>query len=84
MKKLIVKRFNSTVAQHFFPISIATTSNALPYDVVNSRTVNTFTNCLDADWEDNPPDVQVNWLHRLMFSAYSMDSGGPCMVESKW
>ena len=60
-KKLIVKRFNTSVAQHFFPIIITTTRNALPYDVVNSRTVNTFKNRLDAHWEGNPPDVQVNW-----------------------
>ena len=60
-KKLIVKRFNTAVAQHFFPIKITTTWNALPYDVVNSRTVNTFKNRLDSHWVDNPPDVQVNW-----------------------
>ena len=51
--KLIVKRFNTSVAQYFFPINITTTWNALPYDVVNSRTVNTFKNHLDAHWEDN-------------------------------
>ena len=45
----------------FFPINITTTWNALPFDVVNSRTVNTFKNYLDAHWEDNPPDVLVNW-----------------------
>ena len=60
-KKLIVKRFNISVAHHFFPINITTTWNALPYDAVNSRTVNTFKNHLDAHWEDNPPDVLVNW-----------------------
>ena len=47
-KKLIVKQFITSAAQHFFPINIATTLNALPYDVVNSRTVNTFKNHLDA------------------------------------
>ena len=36
-------------------------STALPYDAVNSRTVNTFENRLDEHWVDNPPDVQVNW-----------------------
>ena len=60
-KKLIVKRFNTSVAQHFFPINITTTWNALSYDVVNSGTVNTFKNHLDAHWENNPPDVLVNW-----------------------
>ena len=59
-KKLIVKRFNTSVV-HFFPINITTTWNTLPYDVVNSRTVKTFKNHLDAHWEDNPPDVLVNW-----------------------
>ena len=56
-----MKQFNTSVAQHFFPINITTTWNALPYDVVNSRTVNTFKNRIDAHWEDNHPDVQVNW-----------------------
>ena len=37
-KKIIVKRVNTSVAQHFFPINITTTWKALPYDVVNSRT----------------------------------------------
>ena len=60
-KKLIMKQFNTSVAQHFFPINISITWNALPYDVVYSRTVNTFKNSLDAHWEDNTPDVQVNW-----------------------
>ena len=59
-KKLIVKQFNTSVAQNFFPIDITTSWNALLYDVVNSRRVNTFNNSLDAHWEGNPPDVQVN------------------------
>ena len=59
-KKLIVKRYNTSVAPHFFPINIPSNWNALPYDVVNSSTVNTLKNRLDAHWEDNPPDVQVN------------------------
>ena len=54
MEKLIVKRFNTSVAEHFSPMNITTTWNALPYDVVNSRTVNTFKNHLDAHREDNP------------------------------
>ena len=57
-KKLIVKRFNTSVAQHFFPFNITTTWNALPYDVVDSGTVNTFKNHLNAHWEDNP---QICW-----------------------
>ena len=60
-KKLIVKRFNTSVAQNFFPINITTTWNAPPYYEVNSTTGNTFKNHLDAQWEDNLPDVQVNW-----------------------
>ena len=60
-KKIIVKRFNTSVAQHFFPINITTTWNDLPYDVVNSRTVNTFKYRLDAHWEGNHPVVQVTW-----------------------
>ena len=60
-KQLIVKRFNTSVAQHFFHINITTTWNALPHDVVNSGIVNTFKKHLDAHWEDNPPDVLFNW-----------------------
>ena len=60
-KKIIVKRFSRSVVQHFFRIDITTTWYALRYDIVNSRTVNTFKNRLDAHWEGNPPDVQVNW-----------------------
>ena len=59
--KLIEKRFNTSVAEHFFLINITTIWNSLPYNVVNSRTVNTFKNHLDAHWEDNPQDVLVNW-----------------------
>ena len=40
--KLIVKYFNTPVAQHFYPIKITTTWNALPNEVVTSRTVNSF------------------------------------------
>ena len=60
-KKIIVKRFSTSVVQYFFRINITTTWNALRYDIVNSRTVNTFKNRLDAHWEGNPPDLQVNW-----------------------
>ena len=54
-----MKKINSEAIQYisstaFFPINITTTWNVLPYDVVNSRTVNTFKNHLDAHWEDNP------------------------------
>ena len=58
--KLIVKRFN-TSAQHFFIVNNTTNWNGLPNVVVNSRTVNTFNKRPDTHWEDNPPDVQVNW-----------------------
>ena len=43
------------VAQHFYPIKITTTWNALPNEVVNSRTVNSFKNRLDKQWAENPP-----------------------------
>ena len=36
---LIVKHFDSSVAQHFYPINITTTRNTLPNQVVSSRTV---------------------------------------------
>ena len=59
--KLIVKHFNTSVAQHFYPIKITTTWNALPSEVVSSRTVNSFKNSLDKHWTENPPNVRVNW-----------------------
>ena len=58
---IIVKHFNTSVAQHFYPIKITTTWNALPSEVVSSRTVNSFKNSLDKHWAENPPSVRVNW-----------------------
>ena len=58
--KLIVKHFNTSVAQHFYPNKITTAWNALPNDVVTSRTVNSFKNSLDKHWAENPPNAQVN------------------------
>ena len=52
--KLIVKYFNTSVAQHIYPIKITTTWNALPIEVVSSRTVNSFKNSLDKHWAENP------------------------------
>ena len=37
-----VKHFNTSVAQHFYPIKITTTSNAQPSEVVSSRPVSLF------------------------------------------
>ena len=51
--KLIVKRFNASVTQYFYPINI-TTCNALPNEVVSNRTVKSFKNCLDKHWEETP------------------------------
>ena len=59
--KLIVKHLNKSVAYHFYPIKIATIWNALPNEVVTSRTVNSFKNSLDKHWAENPPNVRVNW-----------------------
>ena len=53
--KLIVKHFNTSVAQHFYPIKITTTWNSLPSEVVSSRTVNSFKNTLDKHWVENSP-----------------------------
>ena len=61
VEKLIVKHFNASVAQHFYPIIITTTWNALPNEVVFSRTVNSFKNSVDKHWAENPPNVRVNW-----------------------
>ena len=59
--KLIAKHFNTSVAQHFYPIKITTTWNALPCKVVSSRTVNSSKNSLDKHWTENPPNDRVNW-----------------------
>ena len=59
--KLIVKHCNTSVAQHFNPIKITTTWNALPNEVVSSRTVNSFKNSLDKHWAENSPIVRVHW-----------------------
>ena len=56
-EKLVVKRFNTSIAQHFYHIKITITLNDLPSDIVSSRTVNTFKNCLDQHWKLNPPTV---------------------------
>ena len=51
--KFIVKHFNTSVAQHFYPIKIFTTWNALPNELVTSRTVNSLKNSLDKHWAEN-------------------------------
>ena len=66
-EKLIVKRFNTSIAQHFYPVKITTTWNAVPSDIVSSRTVNTFKNRLDQHWELNPPSVRANHLLTMTF-----------------
>ena len=58
--KHIVKHFTTSVAQPFYPIKI-TTWNALPSEVVSSRTVNSFKNSMDKHWAANPQNVRVNW-----------------------
>ena len=59
--KLIVKHFNTSVAQHFYLNKITTTWNALPSEVVSSRTVNSFQNSLDKHRAENPQNARVNW-----------------------
>ena len=45
--ELIVNHLNISVAEHFYTIKITTTWNALPNEIVTSRTVNSFKNSLD-------------------------------------
>ena len=59
--KLSVKHFNTSVAEHTYPIKITITWNALPNEVVSSRTVNSFKNSLDKHWAENASNVRVNW-----------------------
>ena len=59
--KHTVKHFNTSVAQHFYPIKITTTWNALSKKVLTSRTVNSLKNSLDKHRAENSPNVRVNW-----------------------
>ena len=59
--KLIEKHFNTSVAQHVYPIKISSTWNTLLSEVVSSRQVNFFKNSVDKHWAENPPNVRVNW-----------------------
>ena len=59
--KLIVKHFNTSVAEHFYEIKITSTGTAQPREVVSSRTVNSFKNSLDKHWVENHANVRVNW-----------------------
>ena len=54
----IVKHFNKSAAQHFHQIKMITW-NALPCKVVG--TVNLLKNSLEKHWEENFPDVTINW-----------------------
>jgi hypothetical protein len=51
-QKLVVKRFNTSVAENFFPIEITQTWNRLPSNIVLSKTVNIFKNRLDKFWKE--------------------------------
>ena len=62
--KLIVNHFNTSVTQQFYPFKITTIRNALPCEVVSSRTVNCFKNILDKHWAENPPNVRAGSNHR--------------------
>ena len=56
----IVKHFNTSFAEDFYPLKITATWNALPYEVVSRRTVNIFRKFLQKHWVQNPPDAKVN------------------------
>ena len=55
--KLILKYFNTSVVHHFYQIKnfMNTTWNALPSEVVSSRTVTSFKNSLDKHFAENAP-----------------------------
>ena len=59
--KLIVKHFNTSVAEHFYPIKITITWNAISNEVLSSRTVNSFKDSLVKHFTENPPNVRANW-----------------------
>ena len=74
--KLIVKHFNTSVAQHFYPIKITTTWNALPSEVVSNRTVNTFKNSLDKHWAENPQMYELTGSnHRCRAQSNCVQTG---------
>ena len=52
--KLIVKHFNTSVAQNFYPTFTSVACNAIPSEVVSCRTVNSFKNSLDKHFEKIP------------------------------
>ena len=58
---LIVKHYTSSAAEHFYPITITATWNALPTEIVSRRTVNFFKNRLDKHLSEKPPEARVNW-----------------------
>ena len=58
-KKIIAKRFNTSVAQHFFLINITKTWNALPYDEVNSPPPSLISGGND-ELEPNTADLRVD------------------------
>jgi len=55
-RKLVNRRFNTTVAQNFFPIKITAIWNQLPENVVQSDTVKTFKARLDKYWVEQEND----------------------------
>ena len=69
--EFVIKHFNISVAQPFYPIKIATTRNAIPNEVVSSRTVHSFKNSFYKHWAENPSNVRVNWYQSSM----------PCTIQ---
>ena len=64
--KLIVKDFNTSVAQNFYLFKITTTWNALRNKVVSSRTVNSFKNsCMDKHLAENPQMSELTGSNHL-------------------
>ena len=80
--KLIVKHFNTSVSKHFYLIK-TTTWNVQPNEFVSSRTVNSLRNRLDKHYEENPPDVRVNWYnHRYIYIVMNLVHN--LVVHQKW
>ena len=52
--KLFIQRCNTSTRQHFLVNRAANLWNALPYDVVNSPSLNAFKNRLDRAWSQAP------------------------------
>ena len=74
--KTYCKIFQYISCPTLLPIKITTTWNALPNEVVTSKTVYSFKISLDKHWAENPPNVRVYWSQSSTIQTnYSKTNG---------